>query len=175
MFDTRSSETTGYHIFLEPSGELGRELQTVVNELAETHGGPSFPPHVTLLARVEGADVHERTQALATSLEPFSLTLGPLDGEDEYFRAFYIRMEETAAVVAAHEKANALFGVEDARPYLPHISLLYGNIPDVLREKLIAETRYPKGTVLEVSRLHLYETQGATASWRKVGEFMLGA
>jgi 2'-5' RNA ligase len=175
MFDPHSDETTGYHLFLEPEGDLASELQSIIKELASTRGGPVFPPHVTLLAQIEAVDVHERARELATSLQPFQMLLGSLAGEDEYFRAFYIRMEDTDAVIKAHESANHLFGMEDARPYLPHISLLYGSLPEQDRAALIRDTVYPKGALMQVSALHLYETRGKVQEWRKVAEYPFGA
>ena len=175
MFDRSSDETTGHHIFLEPEDALRGELSQKIRDLAHAHDGSVFVPHVTLLARIEGEHVIERTQAFAHSLEPFTLTLGELGGEDEYFRAFYIRIKEDDALQRAHERALALFEMEDARPYLPHLSLLYGNLTEQERAALIRDTAYPSDVSFAVSRLHLYETHGKADQWRKIGEYPFGA
>ena len=66
--DPRSATTTGFHLFLEPSGALGEGLAAQIRQLAARHDGPVFPPHVTLLGSIEGYsedDVVARTTALA--------------------------------------------------------------------------------------------------------------
>lgn len=175
MFDPRDSRTIGHHLFLEPTGTLGQELQAAITDLAKRYDGPIFAPHVTLLARIEDEDPREKVKELASSLTPFTLTLGTLDGEDEYFRAFYIHIEHTDALKAAHQAALATFSMEDARPYMAHLSLFYGNIDNVLRTKLMEGTVYPAGTSWQVDSLSLYETAGNAEAWRKVGEYPFGS
>lgn len=48
------------------SGELASALQQEIKYLADTYGGPTFPPHVTLVGGITGNEEH--ALKLATKL-----------------------------------------------------------------------------------------------------------
>ena len=175
MIDPRSDRTTGYHLFLQPDGELQDKLEDYITRFAKEYGGPVFPAHVTLLARVEDVDIIEKTWTLVRELSPFSLTLGAIDGEDEYFRSLYIRIEEDGALTGAHRRANELFGCTDERPYEPHASLFYGLLGQEEKVRMRNNAERLKEERFIVSSVHLYETQGTADMWKKIGEFPFGS
>ncbi len=175
MFDPHSSSTAGYHLFLEPEGVLRQKLSTVIEQLAEEYGGPLFTPHVTLLARIaseEEALLVEKAKLLAEQIAPFSITLGNFGLEDAYFRALYVHAE-CEEIVRAHKSANQIFGTEDERAYIPHVSLLYGNYPYDRKQKTAQALSLPPGETFLVDRIHLYKTEGEVSEWIHIGEYSL--
>ncbi len=173
-----SPETSGYHLFLEPAGELRRELSAVIASLAGQYGGPVFPPHVTLLASIPDAPEAELThkaRELADSLAPLSLTLGELASEDAYFRALYSVILEQEALRALHAEAARAFGMPPEDAYLAHLSLLYGNYPEGEKAVSRAGLSYPRGVSFTASTLHLYKTPGPPGAWVQIAEFPFSA
>lgn len=174
MIDPASSRTEGYHIFLEPDGALRERLQSCIEDLAREFGGPVFSPHVTLAARIPAdAPVREVTAALAAETRPFDLRFGLLAMEDAYFRALYIQMEDIEELKALHAKTFAAFGMTPTSTYVPHTSLVYGNLSQQAKEAVLPTIVYPEGEVFPVRSLALYETPGETETWRKIEEFPL--
>ena len=53
------------------SGEIASALQQEISYLANAYGGPTFPPHVTLVGGINGSDEHALQLAteLATKLK----------------------------------------------------------------------------------------------------------
>jgi len=174
MFDPKSKETIGHHLFLEPDEPLLGELSGIIRTLSETYGGPVFDPHVTLLARIEDDNVMEKARILAREMLPLTLRVSGIEGEDEYFRAFYLKVEPTPELMDAHSRANELFGMEDARAYAPHLSLFYGNIDDDARQRLRAAVPSFVGTTFTVSTLSLFKTAGAADLWQRTERYPLG-
>lgn len=164
------SETTGYHLFLEPTGALKEKLAGYIHTLAETYGGPVFPPHVTLVGSIPNLE-EEEVIAKATALAhtPLTLTLGDLDGEDAYFRAFYIRIEENEALASYYEQACAMFGVP-LQTYCPHLSLFYGGVSDTARAAMKDSLPYAAGESFVVDSLSVYRGEGGAEEWQKVAE-----
>jgi 2'-5' RNA ligase len=176
MIDPTSSKTTGFHLFFEPAGELASELGAIIENLSKEYGGPVFAPHITLLARIPAGndeDVVKKTQALADMLAPFSLTLGELDAQDAFFKALYIRIQEREEMDKYHAYANKIFSMKDESPYLPHLSLLYGNYEQKRKQQTIGNLAIRKGTSFRVDKIHLYRTEGEVEYWQKVREFAL--
>ncbi|MDB5237223.1 MAG: cyclic phosphodiesterase-like protein [Parcubacteria group bacterium] len=173
MMDPHSDRTEGYHLFLVPPEALAEKLRWTINALAESYSGPKFVPHVTLLSGIpaEPEDVViEKATQLAKSCAPFELILGEEGMEDAYFRAFYMRIQESEALTAAHARAGALFGVQQEGIYVPHLSLLYGNYPEERKRAALAALPVPEGTSFLVDRIHVYRTEGRASEWQKVSE-----
>ena len=175
-FDPKSSKTVGYHLFVEPEGEMADELQDIIIELAQTHNGPVFPPHVTILARIpepseESAIEHAKDAALA--LSPITLTLGEVSSEDMYYRALYSRIKEQEALKVYHRLASTAFEMDPNPDYLPHLSLLYGNYSSETIQAAKNQARLPESRTFVIDKLHLYRTEGEVGEWQKIGEFPL--
>lgn len=169
-----SGTTSGYHVFLEPEGPLRDELQRIIAVLAERYRGPFFPPHITLAGPFQGteSDVREQVASLASSMSPFSVTLGSLAGEDTFFRAFYLSINDELQLTQVREQVVKQLGLVETT-YVPHLSLFYGDIEDATREEMCRELQYPIGTTLQVHHLALYRTEGAPEAWKQITQFPL--
>lgn len=174
MIDPKSSKTTGFHLFLEPAGRLADELALIIKNLSQEYGGPVFSPHVTLLARIPAEDeevVAAKTKIFAQTTSPFVLTLAGPAIQDAFFKALYLQVAETEKMETLHAKANEIFSMADEGPYVPHLSLLYGNYERARREQTAATLPVSLGASFLVDRVHVYRTEGETKNWQKLEGF----
>lgn len=67
-----------YSIWMVPKGDTGAKLQKEIELLAGQHGGPVFPPHVTLVPDIKGEreQVVDKTAQLATALQVRTVCVG---------------------------------------------------------------------------------------------------
>jgi 2'-5' RNA ligase len=183
MIDPQSNRTTGFHLFFEPEGDLKSELSGIISTLAKEYGTPVFVPHVTLLARIPAETesgpvpvetIVEKSQALAKSLTPFTLTLGHTGMESLYFKALYLHIKEQTEMRVLHAQALEHFFMDDEAPYLPHLSLLYGNHPNEQKQSTIETLTLPSQHSFVVRSVHLYKTEGEVHDWQFIKEFSFG-
>ena len=177
MFDPKDSKTIGYHLFFFPEGQLFDDLQATINQLAEKYGGAKFEPHLTLLARIPKADEAElvaKTQQLAATMQPFEVEPKEVFAEDTYFRALYCKAEPNAKMEEYHQKALAMFVVQDVNVYMPHLSLFYGNVPQSIKDTMIASLSLPASMKFLTDKVYLYRTEGEAQDWVRIGEYPLG-
>lgn len=64
--DIKIQMSATYSIWIEPKGPLAARLQKEIDYLADAYGGPTFPPHVTLVGGVIGTE--EQVVACAKGL-----------------------------------------------------------------------------------------------------------
>ncbi len=168
-FDPKSSETTGYHLFLEPEGAVRGILEHAIADCATQGGGPIFTPHATLLARIEKDEsfVLTRARSLAEELAPIRITLGEPAMEEAYFRALYIGVS-SPSFVHAHARACELFDTQDIQPYVPHVSLFYGNTGEAEKQSLLDSLLLPTELTWSARALHVYHTPGDTTTWKRI-------
>lgn len=167
-----SEETTGYHLFFEPAGAVKEKLATYIRTLAHEYGGPVFPPHITLLGSIQEYDeerVIANATALARELAPLTLTLGDVEGESTYFRAFYLPVEDPEAITTYYERACTVFELP-IHEYLPHLSLFYGTPSDAVRTDMTASLAYMRGDSVVIDSLSVYQGEGRAEEWRKIAQ-----
>jgi hypothetical protein len=57
---------------------------------------------------------------------------------------------------------------------MPHLSLLYANLPSGVKERIVASLGRRFEFEFKVSGLHLFLIKGEPAAWRRVARFGLG-
>lgn len=146
-------------------------LAPVLAQLADAHGGPRFAPHLTLLGSVPGDRLLERASVLAAQLSPVALPTGAVLTSARWFRCLTLAVPASAALREARAAAEAGFGVP-ARPWSPHISLLYGDLSAEARTRIAADLP-PLPTAVRLSTLALVATVGPAERWRELGRWRL--
>jgi 2'-5' RNA ligase len=159
-----------------PGGEIRQRLAGAIFDLSRKYAAPAFEPHVTLVGGIAGPgrEVASKMRGLAKRIPPFTVRLTAVDGLDEYFRCLFVRVATTHPIMTANKAAREIFGLEQQPAFMPHLSLLYGNLPTSLKERIIASLGRQFALEFKVNSLHLYLTKSEPASWRRVASFGLG-
>ncbi|MBU2577814.1 2'-5' RNA ligase family protein [Patescibacteria group bacterium] len=171
------TKAEGYSIWLIPSGDVYQELAKIISQLSEKYSTPNFEPHVTLIGAGELVGTEEemlsKTSKLTDLLRPFKIKLIKADYFDEYFRCVFIRAEKTKEITEVNNIARATFNLKLDPEYMPHFSLMYGDINPETKEKILADLGKEFDISFEVNSLHLFSTTGEVNDWHKVKEFPL--
>lgn len=165
----------GYSLWLMPEGEVYKRLNTLISRLSEEYSAPDFSPHVTLIGQVIGPEeeIISRTSELASFIEPYEIKLTGTGFLDEYFRCLFVRVEETAEVMGANSRAREVFGRYADPPYMPHLSLMYGDFPPETKREIISGIDDDFNISFSVESIHLFSTSGGPGNWRRVKAFAL--
>jgi len=166
-----------YVLWLLPPDNERERLARLIAELAEANETAAFDPHITLLDNLEGEEdlIRSRAHELALDLAPLDLRLTNADYLDEFHRALFIHVEDTAALLGARKKARLLFAVGDDREFMPHLSLLYGNLTPAVKETLLDDMGRKFDLAFRVTHLLLVAIAGPQPDdWRYLGRFRLG-
>ena len=170
-------EIKKYLLWLIPSGDAYDRLSVLISRLSEKYSSPQFEPHVSLLGVVRGyeEEIIAKAADLARIIKPYEIKLSTIDYLDEYFRCFFIRAQKTEDVMKANLMAKEVFGLlQHDGEYTPHLSLLYGNFPSEIKEKIIAEIGKELDVTFEVRSIDLFLTEGEDVNkWHRVKKFDL--
>ncbi len=166
----------GYSLWLIPTGKAYDKLSGLIQKLAKDNSAPLFYPHVTLLGGVMQSEDHvlERTEQLVLGQNPFPITLNSVDYQDYYFRTLFVRTEITDPLQALYDRAKEVFGMQDALDFMPHLSLMYGNFSEAVKEQIIKDIGRDQTTEFTVNSVQIFKTDGEVNVWHKVKEFPLG-
>lgn len=166
---------TGYSIWLMPTGDVHARLFALMRELAKDYSTPVFEPHVTLIGGLldpEG-EMLSKMSRLARLLRPFSVRLGGVAHLDGFFTCLFIRVEETQELLAANREAREIFDRSHDPKFVPHLSLMYGNLSRDIKTRIISQIGSEFHMSFEARSLHPFRTSGPVESWRRIHEFRL--
>lgn len=164
-----------YSLWLMPSGKIYTRLSSIISKLSRNYKTPDFEPHVTLLGGLMGAkeEIIGKTSNLTGHIKPYQLTLTKVDYLDEYFRCLFIKVKKTKLVIDANLEASNFFEYKQYQAYLPHLSLMYGNLPTEVKKEIITKIGKSFAISFKATSIHLFSTQGEPADWYRVKEFPL--
>ena len=161
---------TRYALWLLPDATVSNTFDEIILRLSARYQGPRFAPHVTLLGWVTGSEPQ-----LAQQLRTLHLRGAGFDGEQYYFRCFYLKLEASQELMQAHEQASAAFNAGHSSDYMPHLSLVYGQGAVTHKAALRQELATSVPAQFSVDRLQLVHITVSVADWRVVTTCALGS
>ena len=159
-----------------PAGDALNHLRCVVEGLAETHSGPVFTPHVTLLSGLaaDEASLIETNRRLAAGLEPFTLDLTVPEAGTTFFQCIYMRVAEDPLLSRTRQAAAEAFALP-ADDYMPHLSLYYGDVSLERRAIILATVPAKSKCSFPVESIQLIRADSERpVDWHCVDEAPLG-
>jgi len=142
-----------YHLWLIPCSKDQERIGKLVDELSARFQAPHITPHLSLLIRIpkNEADLVSKTKKLAQAIEPICLRSLKVGWMEDFHRCLFLRTEKNAALTRARQKASSLFQASENREFIPHVSILYGNIPTKTKKQIANEIQkqVPKQVVLD--------------------------
>ncbi|CAN1847295.1 Cyclic phosphodiesterase [Linum perenne] len=127
--------------------------------LRSEFGGPEFQPHVTVVGAVS-----------LTEQDALNKFKSACEGVKAY----------TATVVEASSHCSEHFGFKNSTPYMPHLSLLYGDLTEeekaAAQEKTVQLHDSINSLSFPISRLELWKTDTedkSLKSWVKISDYSL--
>lgn len=165
----------GYSLWLMPSGNEYEQLSARIRELSKAHDTPVFEPHVTLLGGLQEKEsgIVARTKKLTEVLEPLTINLTQIEYRNEYFRCLFYSVEITTDVINGYTRTCDIFGVSEGKNYMPHLSLMYGDISQKTKERIISGINAVTNIRFLVRHIDLFSTNGEVEKWYKVKRFHL--
>nr|DAD23481.1 TPA_asm: hypothetical protein HUJ06_024944 [Nelumbo nucifera] len=150
--------------------------------LRSEFGGPEFEPHVTVVEAIHltKADALHKFNSACEGLKSYMARVYSVSTGTFFYQCVYLLLHTTPEVMSTSSHCTSHFGCKSSTPYMPHLSLLYGDLTD--DEKKSAQE---KATLLDedvntlsfqISRLALYKTDTedkTLESWEKVAECSL--
>lgn len=152
-------------------------LREQIAALARRYRTPRFEPHITLLGAIAGEieAIRVHAAALARAIAPIEVRLCTLEHTDAYFRCVYLKAEINEALRSAHRLTCQQLQRPMDEEFMPHLSLVYGDLDAVTRSQLVDDIGRSLATHFTLRELALYDYRGSPEQWRCVQAFELGA
>jgi 2'-5' RNA ligase len=170
--NSEASASDVFSLWLIPQGRVRKDLENLITELSVQYATPKFEPHVTLIGElaIPEQEAVTKTRCLSKMLKPFTISLKKVACLGEYFRCVFIKADKTEGLMNAHQDARALFKQEEDDKYMPHLSLVYGDLTLPQKEQIIKNIGQETRVNFKVDRITLYYTCGQPQNWYRILE-----
>ncbi|KAF3340843.1 cyclic phosphodiesterase-like protein [Carex littledalei] len=169
--------TKVYSVWAFPPESVLARLKSVMSGLRSEFGGPVFEPHMTVVGaiRLTPESALEMIRSSTSGLRPYKVKVASVSRGTFSSQCIYLLIEPYKEVMEASAHVCGHFGYQRSTSYMPHLSLLYGDLTDEEKEKAVKKTEELDkelcGLEFEISELTLYKTDPedkSLKSWEKI-------
>ncbi|CAN0853634.1 Cyclic phosphodiesterase, partial [Linum grandiflorum] len=171
-----------YSVWAAPPDDIRSQLKKLMDGLRSEFGGPDFQPHVTVVGAISltEQDALSKFKSACEGVKSYTATVDRVAAGTFFYQCVYLLLHPTPEVVEASSLCSQHFGYKNSSPYMPHLSLLYGDMSDEEKKKAQEKTVQLDGSInsmsFPISRLELWKTDTgdkSLKSWEKISEYIL--
>lgn len=135
-----------FSIWIIPPKGIKDKYSDIINKLSQKYKSPSFIPHITLLPILQGnfENIKDRIEKLVLGTKPFKIRLNTISHTDSYYKSLFINVTKSNRLDSLFETFYKSFKkvlVNVDENYMPHLSLMYGNFPEITKTEIIKKLK----------------------------------
>lgn len=157
-----------YSVWLNIPQPLKSELSKKIEILSKKFIGPVFEPHITVVSDID-RDLEEIKSALKTlsvNFHPLDLSLGEVSYSTTFFQNVLVRVNANNELMELNLNLKKQLNLEN-KPYMPHISLLYGDQSMKVREEACSLLEFAE-TNFKVTEIVIVPETPNPSEWKTV-------
>ncbi|CAN6553269.1 hypothetical protein C1H46_013679 [Malus baccata] len=173
-----------YSVWALPPDDVAPRLKKLMQGLRAEFGGPQFEPHITVVGAISLTldDALAKFRSASEGLKAYDAKVDRVaTGTGTFFcQCVSLLINPTPQVVEASAHCSGHFGFKRSTPYMPHLTILYGDLTDEekkkAQEKANTLDESIAGLSFPVTRLALFKTDPkdiTLKSWEKIAECTL--
>jgi 2'-5' RNA ligase len=163
------------YLWLLPPTPVHERFAALIDRLSRRMGTPRFIPHITLTGSLHSPydEIVRLTADLAATLAPIPIRLAGIGCTDQYYRCLFMRAERSRELLAAHEAACVRLGRSPESDFMPHLSLIYGDLPQDRKNSIVQEIGANFDAAFYANRIGLCRLDGSPEQWQLPRTFTL--
>ena len=126
-------------IWLIPAREDAQYIQVIIDNLSINYQAPVFSPHCTLYSPIDlpKAELKKILERSAKNMKSFYVKNIMISHTENLWKTIFIELLRSSELEQLQQEVISQFQVEKPYKFSPHISLLYKEIPDKIKEDII--------------------------------------
>ena len=126
-------------IWLIPAPADAQYLQGIINNLAATYQAPVFNTHCTLYSPTDlpALEIKKILEQSANNMESFYVKKATISHTENIWKTIFIELLKSPELEQLQQAVISQFPKGQPYEFLPHISLIYKEIPDKKKEDII--------------------------------------
>ena len=162
-------------IWLIPAPEDEQYLQAIINNLAVTYQAPVFNTHCTLYSPTDlpAAEVKQILKRSAKNMKSFYVKKSAISHTENIWKTIFIELLGSPELEQLQQAVISQFPKAQPYEFLPHISLLYKEMPDKTKEDIIRNLQVKNS--FKMDKIAAVRTGPNVDNWATVVEIPIHA
>ena len=135
----------------------GETLRGVMDNLADRYQAPKFMPHITMYSVNVASDrvgqMRNRVMAVARDLQPITLKVKDIGFDNNLFMSLFVRFEASEELDQLQKRLQRALSEFGDYTFTPHASLLYKELPEEEKLKIIPDLKTQLPTTITFGKL----------------------
>ncbi|XP_027347490.1 cyclic phosphodiesterase-like [Abrus precatorius] len=171
-----------YSVWAIPPEDVSARFTNLMASLRSDFGGPQFEPHITVVGAISLTedDALNKFRSACEALKPFHARVERVATGTFFYQCVYLLLHPDPHLLQTSAHCSSYFGYTNSTPYMPHLSLLYGDLSEEEKQKAqeranVVDDSF-SGLSFQISKLALYKTDTedkTLKSWQKIAECTL--
>ncbi|KAK9132308.1 hypothetical protein Scep_011836 [Stephania cephalantha] len=131
-------EKNVYSVWAMPTNAARERLKRVMEALRSEFGGPEFDPHITLVGAIkltESEALDKFRSACEDLKRAYTVQMKSVSYGTFFYQCVYLLLQPTPQVMDVNAHCTGHFGYKSSTPYMPHLSLLYGDLTEEMKQR----------------------------------------
>lgn len=156
-------------LWLVPETTAKAKLDNLIREMAKKHGTNGFDAHVSLLlAEVSDGEIEKKCKKIAEVVKGLRLELTEVSVSTTRHQCVFARVKTSTELMKIYQETMRECGMNLAeRMYMPHLSLVYGEMDLETRVKTAESVELPMNSFV-VGELWVMGEEMGPDSWERV-------
>ena len=157
-------------IWLIPAREDAQYIQVIIDNLSINYQAPVFSPHCTLYSPIDlpKAELKKILERSAKNMKSFYVKNIMISHTENLWKTIFIELLRSSELEQLQQEVISQFQVEQPYKFSPHISLLYKEIPDKIKEDIIRNLQVKNS--FKMDKIAAVQTGPNVDNWEKVVE-----
>ena len=162
-------------IWLIPAPADAQYLQGIINNLAATYQAPVFNTHCTLYSSTDlpTAEVKNILDRSAKNMKSFYVKKSAISHTENIWKTIFIELLSSPELEKLQQAVISQFPNGQPYEFLPHISLLYKEMPDKTKEDIIRNLQVKNS--FKMDKIAAVRTGTNVDNWATVVEIPIHA
>jgi len=163
--------------WLLPPKLIQDQYQPIIDSWSRKLKTPRFEPHITLafagLLKGEAKSVLPIVEKVAKNLKPIPIDFSKVSVSTTYYQCVFAQVKPNHELLRAHQLINSALRYHDPSMFVPHMSLVYGNLDLAQRFTVAAGVKLPVTEFL-ADRICVINADSLNPkTWQHLAEFEL--
>jgi len=145
----------------------------IIGKLSKKYNSPEFLPHLTIYGVVKAdlSEIRDVVTNSVTSLTPFTINATGISYEKYIWKSLFIDVELNYDLEVINKRLASSFIKYGSFEFEPHISLLYKNMNESEKKRLISNLEI-KG-VFEIDKIAIIKFSENVRNWKIIDQLSL--
>lgn len=132
-----------FSLIIIPEEDSYQEFEKIIQKYSKEYKTPLFVPHLTMISHAyfPGDTVVETVRKIVKQFKPFELQVGNVEISTTYHQCVFARTNTTAGLMNLHLSLKESLNIQEKHVFMPHLSLVYGDLDMTTREKISQEIK----------------------------------